>query len=78
LIDAHDRPVCEEVWALYDLALESGGPVATLIEWDNDIPAWETLFAQAQMAERRLKRLSRRRGGGVLPGSNEPGVLHGQ
>ena len=57
LIDAHDRAVCDEVWELYDLALAKGGIVASLIEWDNDIPAWETLFTEAQKADTRLAAL---------------------
>ncbi|PPD42244.1 MAG: hypothetical protein CTY15_12455 [Methylocystis sp.] len=51
LIDAHCRPVANEVWALYQRALTRTGPIATLIEWDNDIPSWDVLHAQAQRAE---------------------------
>lgn len=49
LIDAHCAPIAEEVWALYRHALARTGPVATLIEWDNDVPPWDTLHAQARM-----------------------------
>lgn len=52
LIDAHDRAVVDPVWQLYRRALRRCGPVATLIEWDNDVPAWPVLFAEAQNAER--------------------------
>ena len=51
LIDSHGSPVAEAVWALYRYALESTGPVATLIERDNDIPAFEVLLAETQHAE---------------------------
>jgi uncharacterized protein (UPF0276 family) len=51
LIDAHSAPVQEGVWRLYVHALSRCGPVATLIEWDNDVPPWEVLFAQATRAE---------------------------
>jgi hypothetical protein len=55
LIDSHGSPVAEAVWALYRHALrrlgESVGPVATLIERDNDIPAFPVLFAEARRAE---------------------------
>ena len=54
LIDAHDRKVCTKVWDLYDLALAQNGAVPTLIEWDNDLPSWSTLFAEAQKAQQRL------------------------
>jgi uncharacterized protein (UPF0276 family) len=51
LIDAHDRPVIEQVWALYERAIARTGPVPVLIEWDNDIPEWDVLFAEAKQAE---------------------------
>jgi uncharacterized protein (UPF0276 family) len=51
LIDAHGSPVVEPVWALYRYVIERAGPVATLIEWDNDVPAWRTLLAEAERAE---------------------------
>jgi uncharacterized protein (UPF0276 family) len=51
LIDAHDRAVKGDVWALYERAIARTGAVPTLIEWDNDIPAWPVLFAEAQRAE---------------------------
>ncbi|MFY9329246.1 MAG: DUF692 domain-containing protein [Georgfuchsia sp.] len=54
LIDTHSRPVYEPVWALYADALARFGPIATLIEWDNDIPALDTLLAEAGKAERLL------------------------
>jgi uncharacterized protein len=52
LIDAHDRNVADAVWALYRRAMGRLGPTPTLIEWDNDIPAWDVLFAEVQLAER--------------------------
>lgn len=59
LIDAHCAPVSDAVWRLYDRALGRRGPVATLIEWDNDIPPWPTLVAQARRAEVFLERRTR-------------------
>lgn len=56
LIDAHDREVEGDVWALYDKAISLKGPVATLIEWDNDVPTWEVLFDEAKRAETVLKK----------------------
>ena len=50
LIDDHGREVADAVWALYARALS--GPKPTLIEWDNDVPAWEVLFAEAKRADR--------------------------
>jgi uncharacterized protein (UPF0276 family) len=51
LIDAHDSPVRDAVWALYVRALRQAGPLPTLIEWDNDIPEFEMLQFEAQKAE---------------------------
>lgn len=51
LIDAHDRPVMDKVWTLYERAIARTGPVPVLIEWDNDIPEWDVLFTEARRAE---------------------------
>ena len=51
LIDTHDRPVEQAVWGLYAHAVNRIGPVPTLIEWDDHVPAWPTLKAEAERAE---------------------------
>jgi len=51
LVDTHNQPVREEVWALYDAAIRRFGPLPTLIEWDKDIPELSVLVAEAQKAE---------------------------
>jgi hypothetical protein len=50
LIDTHDHPVCEEVWALYARAVRRLGPVSTLIEWDDQIPEWGRLVQEVERA----------------------------
>jgi uncharacterized protein (UPF0276 family) len=50
LIDTHDHPVCNEVWELYEAALRMVGPVATMIERDDDIPPLATLLAELDIA----------------------------
>ncbi len=55
LIDHHGAPVAQAVWALYAQAVARIGPVPTLIERDNDIPAFEVLLAEAGQAERILQ-----------------------
>lgn len=50
LIDAHDRAVDEAVWALYEQTIAVYGPLPTLIEWDNDVPAWPVLLREVQAA----------------------------
>lgn len=51
LIDAHDRPIDPAVLSLYDRALSRAGAVPTLVEWDNDVPEWPVLFAEARRVE---------------------------
>lgn len=50
-IDSHSAEVAEPVWNLYQQALTQFGSVATLIEWDNDIPSFTKLQNQAARAE---------------------------
>jgi uncharacterized protein (UPF0276 family) len=56
LIDSHGSPVARVVWDLYRTTLGLTGPVATLIERDNDIPAFDILAAEARQAEAIMKR----------------------
>lgn len=56
LIDAHDREVCDDVWDLYLLTLSRTGPLPSLIEWDNDVPDWPVLQAEARRADAILGR----------------------
>jgi uncharacterized protein (UPF0276 family) len=55
LIDAHGSPVDDEVWRLYRHALGRLGGVPTLIEWDNNVPALDTLLAEARRARDMLR-----------------------
>ncbi len=50
LIDTHGSPISEAVWRLYAHAIARTGAIATLIEWDNDVPDWQTLRAEALAA----------------------------
>ncbi len=52
LIDTHDRAVPTSVWALYEAALRRVGPVATMIERDDDIPPLADLLAELDIARR--------------------------
>lgn len=54
LIDSHGSPVAQAVWELYAFTLGLTGPVATLLERDNDIPALPVLLAEANLADRLL------------------------
>ncbi|PKO62284.1 MAG: hypothetical protein CVU24_04820 [Betaproteobacteria bacterium HGW-Betaproteobacteria-18] len=55
LIDSHGAPVAQAVWELYAYTLARTGPVATLLERDNDIPAWPVLLAEAGLADDQLR-----------------------
>jgi len=50
LLDTHDHPVRDEVWALYAAAVRRFGAQSTLIEWDDQIPAFDRLHAEARHA----------------------------
>jgi uncharacterized protein len=50
LIDTHDQPVRDEVWALYEAAVARIGPVATMIERDDAIPPLPELLAELDVA----------------------------
>lgn len=50
LIDTHDSPVPDAVWPLYARAWERCGPVATLLEWDANIPPFADLIAELDKA----------------------------
>jgi len=54
------------VWALYEKAVRRFGPVATLIEWDDNIPEFATLAATADEA--------RIRGNRCVQAADAPGV----
>jgi len=50
LIDTHDSPVCTDVWDLYAKAISLVGPVATMIERDDDIPPLGELLQELSIA----------------------------
>ncbi|MEY2933839.1 MAG: hypothetical protein RL033_4588 [Pseudomonadota bacterium] len=50
IIDTHRGHVVDAVWALYAETIRHTGPVSTLIEWDDEIPEWSVLAAEAEKA----------------------------
>jgi len=50
LIDTHDHPVPEPVWALYAEAVRRFGAVATMVERDDDIPPLAELVLELDRA----------------------------
>ncbi len=51
MIDDHSQPVSDNVWHLYRYALQRFGPIATLVEWDENLPSWDTLIGEAEKAK---------------------------
>ncbi len=50
VIDTHDQDVCDPVWDLYRSALQTFGPISTMIERDDNIPTLENLVAELDIA----------------------------
>ncbi|ESW61981.1 MAG: hypothetical protein Q27BPR15_03445 [Rhodobacter sp. CACIA14H1] len=50
LIDSHGAAVADPVWALFAAVVARAGPLPTLVEWDNDLPEWSVLAAEAARA----------------------------
>jgi uncharacterized protein (UPF0276 family) len=50
LFDTHDGPVIDPVWELYRRAVRRCGRVSTLVEWDDHIPEFEVVCAEAERA----------------------------
>lgn len=67
LYDTHGYKVRNEVWDLYQYAIQRFGAVPTLIEWDNDVPELDTLLAEARKADSILDRYA--------PTSNGPKLM---
>jgi uncharacterized protein (UPF0276 family) len=49
LLDTHDHPIRDEVWALYERAARRFGAVSAIVEWDDNIPEFAEL---ARIADR--------------------------
>jgi uncharacterized protein len=54
ILDTHDHPVIDPVWALYARAIELAGPTPTLLEWDDRIPSFNEVHREALKAKRFL------------------------
>ena len=51
IIDTHSQPIDAHAWDLYAYTVRRFGMRPTLIEWDNAVPAINTLLAEAAKAE---------------------------
>jgi len=52
IIDTHDAPIVDAVWALYERTCERLGAVSTMIERDANIPPLHDLLAELDIARR--------------------------
>ncbi|HEY5907785.1 MAG TPA: DUF692 domain-containing protein [Vicinamibacteria bacterium] len=50
ILDTHSDHARPEVWELYRRAWARTGPTATLYEWDEDVPAFDVVHAEARKA----------------------------
>ena len=60
LIDSHDTPVTNGVWELYMEVISNTGGIASLVEWDNNVPDWLVLRQEAAAAQVILDNAARR------------------
>ena len=58
LIDSHDAPIAPEVWGLYRHLVERIGARPTLIERDGNVPAFDSLLGECQLAATELRRVA--------------------
>jgi uncharacterized protein (UPF0276 family) len=57
IIDSHDAPVVDAVWRLYERAVQRFGPVATMIERDDNMPPFAELLAELDRARATANRV---------------------
>lgn len=50
ILDTHTGEVADPVWDLYRRTIERTGPVSTMVEWDDDIPAFDVVWAEVEKA----------------------------
>ncbi len=58
LFDTHSAPVHDDVWTLYARAVKRAGTVATMIEWDADIPSFARLGEEVEKARATAMRVT--------------------
>ena len=63
--DDHGSAVADETWDLYQKTITRIGPRPTLIEWDNNLPSFALLLAEAQKANGHIASALGREGNAV-------------
>src|ERR1700676_4070250 len=54
ILDTHNHSVIDPVWKMYEHAIRRVGPTPTLLEWDDKIPSFDEVHAEARKAEKYL------------------------
>lgn len=72
LLDTHDHPVPEPVWALYEEAVRRFGKTPSLVEWDDHIPELPRLLAEAETTRAREAKALSTKARAVSPGEVRP------
>lgn len=57
IIDSHRGKVIDEVWALYRYVIGKAGKISTMIEWDEDVPSFNTVLKEVNKARKLTDRL---------------------
>lgn len=52
LLDTHGEAIHDEVWKIFAKTMKKLGPIATVIEWDNNIPHFEILQKESRYAQK--------------------------
>ena len=76
ILDTHDHPVIDPVWKLYARAIERCGLTPTLLEWDDHIPSFDEVHAEALKANRYLQKFANAEGSIAAPGLSEARGTH--
>jgi uncharacterized protein (UPF0276 family) len=58
LLDTHDHPIRDKVWALYERAARRFGEVAAIVEWDDNIPEFAVLAEASERARGIFKQVT--------------------
>jgi len=58
LFDTHSAPVHDDVWKLYARTVARAGDIATMVEWDADIPSFARLGEEVDKARAIATRVS--------------------
>lgn len=52
IVDTHEGPIIDPVWALYNYVIATLGQISTLVEWDTNIPDFETVAEEVTRARK--------------------------